>query len=113
MRLIDADNLKDLEEMEYIYFKSPAAVPFYEAHKVWETIDNAPTIDAMPLEQYKSQAIEIIKSLEVLLGCTGVGVACRMLERMGSAEELKLPSFEPYLAPAEHQNSLWHRTPNE
>ena len=50
MRLIDADALKDLEEMEYIYFRSPATVPFYEAHKVWEVIDNAPTIEAEPVK---------------------------------------------------------------
>lgn len=48
MRLIDADALKDLEEMEYTYFMSPAAVPFYEADKVWEVIDYAPTIEAEP-----------------------------------------------------------------
>lgn len=48
-RLIDADALKDLEEMEYTYFKSPAAVPFYEADKVWEVIDYAPTIEAEPV----------------------------------------------------------------
>ena len=45
MRLIDADELKDLEELEYTYFKTPATVPFYEADKVWEILDNAPTID--------------------------------------------------------------------
>ena len=49
MRLIDVDALKDLEEMEYIYFKSPAAVPFYEAHKVWDVIEKAPTIEAEPV----------------------------------------------------------------
>ena len=50
-------------------------------------IAQQPTIDAVPVEQAKAQAIEIIKSIEVLLGCTGVGVACKLLERMGSAEE--------------------------
>ena len=48
-RLIDADALKDLEEMEYIYFMSIPAVPFYEADKVWEVIDCAPTIEAEPV----------------------------------------------------------------
>ena len=31
--------------MDYIYFNSPAYVPFYAAHKVWQVLDNAPTID--------------------------------------------------------------------
>lgn len=44
MRAIDADKLKDLEELEYKYFMSPAAVPFYEADKVWEILEAAPTI---------------------------------------------------------------------
>lgn len=44
MRAIDADKLKDLEELEYKYFSSQAAVPFYEADKVWEILEAAPTI---------------------------------------------------------------------
>ena len=44
MRAIDADKLKDLEELEYKYFSSPAAVPFYEADKVCEILEAAPTI---------------------------------------------------------------------
>ena len=53
MRLIDADALKELEELDYTYFRSPAAVPFYEAHKVWEILENAPTIDAVPVVRCK------------------------------------------------------------
>lgn len=44
MRPIDIDKLKDLEELEYKYFRSPAAVPFYEADKVWEILEAAPTL---------------------------------------------------------------------
>ena len=74
MRLIDADALKDLEELEYTYFKSPAAVPFYEAHKVWEILDNAPTIDAVPVVRCKD-----CKHMAVV----GVGFRwCKAWERM-------------------------------
>lgn len=44
-RYIDASMLSELAEMEYIYFASPAAVPFYEADKVWEILENAPAAD--------------------------------------------------------------------
>lgn len=50
MRLIDADALQDLEEMEYIYFSSPVGVPFYQANAVWDVIENAPTIEAEPVK---------------------------------------------------------------
>lgn len=49
-RYIDADALKELEEMEYIYFTSPAAVPFYEADKVWDAIKAAPTADVVEVK---------------------------------------------------------------
>lgn len=51
-RLIDADALIDLEEMEFIYFKSPAAIPFYKAHAVWDVIEKAPTINPESLRPH-------------------------------------------------------------
>ena len=44
---IEREALKPLEEMEYIYFMSPAAVPYYEADKVWEVLDNLPAADVV------------------------------------------------------------------
>jgi hypothetical protein len=44
--------------------------------------EDAPTIDAVPVEQVKAQVIDIVKSFEVLVGCTGVGVITKAIERM-------------------------------
>ena len=46
---IEREALKPLEEMEYIYFMSPAAVPYYEANKVWEVLNNIPAADVAPV----------------------------------------------------------------
>ena len=35
----------------------------------------------------KQQAIDLVKSYEVLIGCTGVSVLTKAFERMESAEE--------------------------
>lgn len=69
-RLIDADALKDLEEMEYTYFKSPAAVTFYEADKVWEAIENAPTIEAEPAQKWISVK-DRLPEADALVLCVG------------------------------------------
>lgn len=47
---IERDALKPLEEMEYTYFMSPAAVPYYEADKVWEILDNIPAADVVEVK---------------------------------------------------------------
>jgi predicted dinucleotide-utilizing enzyme len=74
MRLIDADALlrdflKDRDDFDVCVV--------YDID-----IREAPTIDAVPVEQVKAQVIDIVKSFEVLVGCTGVGVITKAIERM-------------------------------
>ena len=45
-------------------------------------VDNIPAVDDILVEQFKAQMIDLVKSYEVLIGCTGVSVLTRAIERM-------------------------------
>ena len=55
---IERDALKPLEEMEYIYFTSPATVPYYEADKVWEVLDNIHTADVVEVKHGRWKEVD-------------------------------------------------------
>ena len=44
--------------------------------------DSVAEEDVVPVEQFKAQMIDLVKSYEVLIGCTGVSVLTRAIERM-------------------------------
>ena len=61
------------------------AVAQYYEDKV-EGIKNLPAVEAVPVGQIKAQVIDLVKSLEVLLGCLGVSVLVKEIERMEVAD---------------------------
>lgn len=73
MRLIDADKARKEATIDLVV----------------HLLDRQPTIDAVPVEQFKAQVIALVKSLEVVLGCLGVSVLTREIERMKVAEPSK------------------------
>lgn len=45
MRLIDAENMRVLEDLEYNYNPVKDGEPWYKAEDVWDCIEKEPTID--------------------------------------------------------------------
>ena len=80
MRLIYAEDCKDL--MYVMCAEQDKA--FVRAME--QVIDDCPTADAVPVEQAKAQMVDLVKSLEVVLGCLGVSVLTRETERMEFAQ---------------------------
>ena len=81
MKMIETTKV---DQIIRLFFKHDREVDLI-AKWIGELVDRQ-AVDAVPVEQAKAQMIEEVKSLEVLLGCTGVGVLTRVIQEMKFAQ---------------------------
>ena len=67
-----------VDQIVRLFFKYDREVDLI-AKWIGELVDRQ-AVDAVPVEQAKAQMIEEVKSLEVLIGCTGVSVLTKGIE---------------------------------
>ena len=81
MKMIETTKV---DQIIRLFFKHDREVDLI-AKWIGELVDRQ-AVDAVPVEQAKAQMIEEVKRLEVLLGCTGVGVLTRVIQEMKFAQ---------------------------
>lgn len=69
-----------VDQIVRLFFKYDREVDLI-AKWIGELVDRQ-AVDAVPVEQAKAQMTDLAKSLEVVLGCLGVSVLTREIERM-------------------------------
>lgn len=89
MRLIDAENLNELEDLLYEYSPERNGEPWYMAKDVWECIEKAPTIE-VPTWIPVTERLPVKGGYYLVVARYGITI---MEFTMGNERYMEKPSF--------------------